>query len=231
MNINFDLIAEPQCGIAIDSSKTEYDAYGIFQHDNTAVINIIKKENSPLDFKSVSDNSLIECKFVEHPDETEVTHHKFLYGDGIYTIYHFVIPYINNYSEELDYPSLWYDEGHIIYNNEELTPAQLTTLFDQDNFSNYGVKTQTLCTCGLHDCYYHWSMEVFNKRNVCDKSSFRDIIYKRDMAWMAINVIDYLVDQGNVSEAAEILEKMEACGAVCANKNTHSPFNNCGCSG
>ena len=99
METNIELIAEPQCGIAVDSSSTQYVDYdsillyekGYFSKDLSVVLNILHK-NGSFDSQINDDKIRLDCEIIDHEDPTEVTHHKFADGDGLYTIEHFVIP-------------------------------------------------------------------------------------------------------------------------------------------
>lgn len=259
MDINFNLIAEPQCGIAIDSSSTQYvenDSLllyekGNFSKDLSVVLNILRKRIKPeeqgiqiqeQDIQINDDSELLDCELIDHDDLTEVTHHKFKQGDGIYEIYHFVIPterwYTNVYTSEVDgvdqfqhkYTNvIYYKDGNFYKVSEDIEEQifinDILALKDEDTSLMYA-SSITLCTCQLHKCYFNLSMHLM-QLGPCNPQIYNDLIYKRDMAWMGINVINYLLDEGNPMEAEIILQKLEGCNGVCINE--HKRFRNCGC--
>lgn len=58
------------------------------------------------------------------------------------------------------------------------------------------------------------------------------LIYNRDIIWMAINVIKYLIELGQYYEAQRVLEDITQCGGICkdvmVDKNTIGG-GGCGC--
>ena len=260
MKVNFELLAEPECGIAIDSSSTEYVTdeaslriKGNFSKEYSVILNILCKDTST-SVQIQDDETELDCDFIDHSDPTEVTHHKFSQGDGIYRIHHFVIPteaWVTDiyFDSENPYTGsynvlVYYSDGKLYKSillqdtddeestliSEEITYQDLLDMVDEQvNASFLYETTTTLCLCGLHECYFHLAMDLLNQKGVCNTDTKQDLIYKRDMVWMGINVINYLLDEGYELEAAAILEKLEGCNGVCSKNLGHKPFVNCGC--
>lgn len=267
MNINFELIAEPECGIAVDSSSTEYatgtDIYtkGNFSKDQCVVLNVLHKadpqpkegcQKSKYTYE-IQGDVITECAFLNHNDPTEVTHHKFKDGDGLYYIDHFIIPtteWFNTTYQAMHeyYTGIYcYDEatGALVFYDasnadpiivtEPIHEVMLDLFYDTDGNELYHdisvlhTRSLTLCTCGLHECYYHLAMQLLGSLGPCDMKVDSDLIYKRDMVWMGINVIDYLLDKGDPYTASGILRKLEECNGVCSKFLGHKPFKDCGC--
>lgn len=231
---DFNLIAEPECGIAIDSSCSDYTgAEDAFTKEHSIVLNIVHKKWDPdnkQDCQITVDENVPECAFLTHKDPTEVTHHKFTKGDGIYIIDHFVIPYSAHSGSISVKCVINGDKPKLVTgpNETEIAESQyLEVLLNASDIPH--TQATTLCTCGLHECYYHLAMELLQQPGICDTQERRDLIYKRDLVWMGINVIDYLLDQGNIYEANAILWKLEGCNGVCSKNLGHKPFKSCGC--
>lgn len=92
----------------------------------------------------------------------------------------------------------------------------------------------------LYDCYINFCQQLLQDRGFskCWSKNKVDseLVYKRDLVWMAINVIDYLVDRNNkpnqtLAEAQRIIELIHSCTGVCPEQgnNTKSGYG-CGCS-
>lgn len=253
MIINFDLIAEPNCGVAVDSSSTQYapDAgmtqytKGEFTKTGSVVLNILRKDGSEKASIKIQDDNIIDCEVIDHKDPTEVTHHKFTQGDGLYTIDHFIVPTVDWYnyiyssgSFESTYEIvICFDpESKSLYqvdsegNSSAISPQQLLSMYN-DNLDISVAHSQsiTLCTCGLHECYFHIAMQLLQSAGPCSTQDSADLVYKRDMVWMGINVINYLLDLGDPYTAALVLKKLEECNGVCSKWLQHKPFKDCGC--
>lgn len=82
--------------------------------------------------------------------------------------------------------------------------------------------------CHLRQCFIDICYEIFKQTqsircniNVLDKN----LIYKRDLLWSAINVIKYLVEQKQFDEAERLLNNITSCNGLCdSNQNKE-----CGC--
>lgn len=69
------------------------------------------------------------------------------------------------------------------------------------------------------------NMACFNRSNVDD-----GLIYRRDMVWMALNTIHYLVEANRLQEAQRIIEQIGGCNGLCKGWYEHSGLKpDCGC--
>lgn len=69
------------------------------------------------------------------------------------------------------------------------------------------------------------SGRCFSKSNVDD-----ELIYRRDMVWMALNVIRYLVEANRLQEAQRIIEQIGGCNGLCDGWYRHDGVKpDCGC--
>lgn len=84
----------------------------------------------------------------------------------------------------------------------------------------------------MFKCYINYCNQIFKTRTEtnCFASNFltAEVIYKRDLVWMAINVIKYLTESELYSEVSRIIASIEGCNGLCI--NTSSKYNGCGCS-
>ena len=90
------------------------------------------------------------------------------------------------------------------------------------------------CTCNLMECFYKLAkglLTTFCNKCVDKLENNKTAIQNRDLVWMAINVIKYLIGFGQYFEAQRILESITQCGnTICESLSTKSGGNSCGCS-
>lgn len=82
----------------------------------------------------------------------------------------------------------------------------------------------------LKKCYINLCNQIFNQRafSKCWNNKIdKELIYKRDLLWMALNVIKYLTHIDEIDEAQRIIELMNGCNGLCKSSNT--TIKNCGC--
>lgn len=97
--------------------------------------------------------------------------------------------------------------------------------------------------CHLLHCYLSLCQAIFegngfggtgkgNSRAGCfSKAKVDDeLIYRRDMVWMSLNVIRYLVEMNRLQEAQRIIEQIGGCNGLCKGWYEHSETKpGCGC--
>lgn len=94
--------------------------------------------------------------------------------------------------------------------------------------------------CHLLHCYLSLCQAIFEGQGfsgsggngACfSKSKVDDeLIYRRDMVWMALNVIRYLVEENRLQEAQRIIEQIGGCNGLCKGWYEHSGMKpDCGC--
>ena len=85
-------------------------------------------------------------------------------------------------------------------------------------------------TCNLRKCFINLCQQIFDNTASlrCEiKKADKELIYKRDLVWSAINVIKYLVEQKQFDEAERLLYRITKCNGLCDfNQNK-----GCGCCG
>lgn len=142
-------------------------------------------------------------------------------GDGYYTITKLTVPL----DKENPY---YYNDGKFYHNGEEITLQQLleinpnTTGLEIDYIHYFSI-------CNLKKCFIAMCQQIFEQQSsICNKNNVDSfLIYKRDLLWSAINVINYLVDMQQYEEAQSILEQMTECNGLCPPQTGKV---NCGCS-
>lgn len=84
--------------------------------------------------------------------------------------------------------------------------------------------------CHLRQCFIDICQKIFNEQASirCEKDKVdKELIYKRDLIWSAINVIKYLVEFEQFEEAERLLERITGCNGLCQ----HEESKGCGCCG
>lgn len=97
---------------------------------------------------------------------------------------------------------------------------------EQSQFSaSYDVDT-AMSIYQLRLCYVNLCQQIFDRMGCskCHTTSLDDLIFKRDMIYMAISVINYCIDLKHYHEAARHLEWIHVCGGLCHDNHP----NNCG---
>lgn len=181
------------------------------QASQTAIINIVVKRVTEQDDVKPS----IQINNNEVGNEDCVTYHTFNNGDGLYEVFHYVIN------------SAAIEDGKI--GGQEITVATLNSYIETLSPESYGfTQTLTVSIYELHECYRKVANEIFKRRDICDTKAYSDLIYKRDMVWMAINVINYMIDNGQTELIESLLKKLHSCHGIC--KTINKTNKGCGCS-
>lgn len=86
----------------------------------------------------------------------------------------------------------------------------------------------------LQKCLVNLCLEIFKqitKAKGCfsNKFSNSDLVFKRDLVWMAINVIKYMSKYNMKAEAARIITQLEGCNGICTGTSSSEKISECGC--
>lgn len=165
--------------------------------------------------------------FIKTLEDEEVIFDNLL--DGFYTLVTLKVPYSmsNMY---------YYKDGKFYKNIQEV---ELQEIVDTNpEVSGVEVSYQYYFhTCRLRKCYVNICQEILDKvaSIECDKKNLdRNLIYKRDLIWSALNVIKYMAEAEQYEEAERLLERITGCNGLCDNSygecGCHKPVqSNCGC--
>ena len=128
----------------------------------------------------------------------------------------------------------YYDNGKIYYYGitGEIREASYQELVDINPNACNIIKFvyNFFSVCQLRKCYVALCQKIFNDRGFdrCFNGKVdSQLIYKRDLVWAALNVIEYMVDSNQLAEAQRLLERINGCNGLCAGVNTGD--NGCGC--
>lgn len=162
--------------------------------------------------------------------------------DGWFTVVHMVLPsqdwFESAESSTLElYSIVYYTDGENIYKYVDGS----TSTVDAEEIIEVNTEDTTLSRvtkdyvsiCYLQQCYINYCKQIFEDSafTTCwNKNDDSENSYKRDLVWMAINVIKYLVKCGQLFEAQRIIEVMDGCNGLCPADDETSTTSGCGCS-
>lgn len=168
--------------------------------------------------------------------------------DGWITLYHIILPTketLERISKEgLNNKYTFYIDNDKIYKNyyENSEVKNFESSVDEILMFNKNLVVGTfiyeqdyISICNLNKCYVNLSLDVFKNLDgfgQCFKNNLNnsDIVLKRDIIWMAINVINYMIKYNMKAEAARIINQLEGCNGICNSNNKTKTVSRCGCS-
>lgn len=171
------------------------------------------------------DENFIQVYILKFEDQTEVFVKSaetqtvtFSYSqDGFYTLCKVTIPLDTS-------KPIYYKLGKYYYNNQEISLKDLIKLSEVDAEYSY-----FFSTCNLKKCFVKVCQEIFNSKNtICSQGNVdHSLIYKRDLIWSALNVIQYMAEMDQMDEAQRLLEEITSCNGLCPSSSQSS--SGCGC--
>lgn len=236
-----------KCGISIED-KTQYKG-----EEETS-----QKENYYKFSETCSVDVLRLNKYKEDPEYKKPVYNPHNPGDtctnlsvnfdGYFTVIHIIFPtkkYIDDNipnARDTDDIVLCADEnGYYIKHKdtneyEQISIETVITEIDKSNNEATAKKVELsyVSICFLKKCYINLCQQIFNNRGFSrcfDRSTVdNDLIYRRDLLLMAINVIKYLTECDQLYEAERIIEILDGCNGLCLPSDITSTTNGCGCS-
>ena len=167
--------------------------------------------------------------------------------DGWFDVIHLVLPSIEWFNREIDksegsalglYDLVYFSDGIDIYKYLDGNVSQVTIIevLEVNPINTTVSKTNRdyVSICFLRKCYINLCQQIFEDRGFsrCWNKNKVDseLIYKRDLVWMTINVIKYLTECEQLAEVERIIETIQGCNGLCVSSNLTSKTNGCGCS-
>lgn len=167
--------------------------------------------------------------------------------DGWFTVNHIVLPSATWFeNEKLKtegsalglYDIVYFSDGNNVYKyiNNNVTRTTINEVLEINPTNTTISKTDKdyVSICFLRKCYINLCKQIFNDRGFSscwNKNSVdSELVYKRDLAWMAINVIKYLTECEQLNEVERIIEALQGCNGLCTPSNVTSKTSGCGCS-
>lgn len=167
--------------------------------------------------------------------------------DGWFTVNHVILPSDKWFETELSktegsslelYNIVYFSDGSNVYKyvNNSITQVTVKEILEINPINTTISKTNKdyVSICFLRKCYINLCKQIFNDRGFssCWNKNTVDseLVYKRDLVWMAINVIKYLTECEQLSEVERLIETLQGCNGLCSSSNETSNTNGCGCS-
>ena len=172
--------------------------------------------------------------------------------DGWFSIIHIILPSKDWFDTQLEkiegsrlglYGFIYYSDGITIYKYNPKTKEKpvavpldeiLELNLEAGDYTIYSNETDYVSICFLRKCYINLCKQIFNSRGFssCWSKNTIDseLVYKRDLVWMTINVIKYLTECNQLMEVERIVEVLQGCNSsICPSNLNTSKVNGCGC--
>ncbi len=124
------------------------------------------------------------------------------------------------------------DVTETLVNATIITPEQLMSSALIENTTIEGIQQDYFNYCGLNKCYINVCEHLFTSQTVGGKCGDKDkntYTSNRDMVWMALNTISYMVSFGQYAEALRILTIITDCNGLCNSDMFMRKGSTCGC--
>ena len=231
MKINFCIKKSDKFKVAVTGHDV-YDEVSDFFNDqytfeDSATLNLLFKLDSE------ENQELSDAAFCEHvkSDYTFVT----LTDDGLYKVSHIIIPtvdYLNTINtHEL---TVWGYKNGKLYKKIKGTTTWVESSVKEVSEANIPgfIKDEvyTFTLSNLKDCFAKICEELLcDLCDGCYKDKNTQAILNRDLVWMAINCIEYALEEGNFFLAQKLLERISTCSGPCSSKQNGCKHKHGGC--
>lgn len=153
--------------------------------------------------------------------------------EGLFIAHYLVIP--NKFT--IDSPTGYYWDGdHPVYvdalgNEKRIELKTLLTInVELTNIKRFS--KDFLSICSLKNCYIKICKELMNKScpENCSGTQYSELSYKKDLLWMAINILEYLIEFDRIDEANQLLKQVYyGCNGLCKQTTLRLGDYDCGC--
>lgn len=242
MKLEIDVCTNESCKISIEDLTTDYQPeyntnanFGTFRYSDTLSIDVlqhIKTDGTELQSATITNHNGKMC-----PVTLPVNF------DGWFKVHHIVLPTIEWVDARLKekelsilnlYQTVYCSDGENIYKyigNYGPALASLEEIVERntENTTLSRVTKDYVSICFLRKCYINLCQQILNSKafDKCLNKINNELTLKRDMVWMAINVINYMTEFNQLHEVARLIERITSCNGLCPN---NSKINGgCGC--
>ncbi len=243
MDAVFNIFETKNYGICVEGLESDNSEYLTedqlivstrnYTYSQTVTVNVLYS------LDSVGNARYEAMNINNHETEIDRTYFTDLH-DGLYKIIHLIIPnenwimYLERHSSESfdAYSKIyWYDTlGNKFKNYPQGIEVTIDDILNETSATSTIIRAEKgkFIIYHLNECFGILCKDLFlNLQKSCNENdnAIKQKIFNRDLFWMAINSIKYLVSFSRYYEAQQMLERVSKCGLLCDTKITYD----CGC--
>ena len=239
MELNINITTSDKCKIVVQDVST------YLAEDFSGIVKGKFKYSDTISIDVLQHNQTLKTIYTKHDTLKSVDIP--IGFDGWFSLVHLVIPNIELFNKELEktegsalglYDIVYFSDGIDIYKyiNGETSQVTIDDILEINtvNTTISRISRDFVSICFLRKCYINLCQQIFNDRGISkcwNKNKVNsELIYKRDLVWMAINVVKYLTQCEQLAEADRVIKTIQGCNGLCVSTNLTNSTNGCGCS-
>lgn len=239
MELNINITTSDKCKIVVQDVST------YLAEDFSGIVKGKFKYSDTISIDVLQHNQTLKTIYTKHDTLKSIDIP--IGFDGQFSLVHLVIPNIEWFNKELEktegsalglYDIVYFSDGIDIYKyiNGETSQVTIDDILEINtvNTTISRISRDFVSICFLRKCYINLCQQIFNDRGISkcwNKNKVNsELIYKRDLVWMAINVVKYLTQCEQLAEADRVIKTIQGCNGLCVSTNLTNSTNGCGCS-
>lgn len=239
MELNINITTSDKCKIVVQDVST------YLAEDFSGIVKGKFKYSDTISIDVLQHNQTLKTIYTKHDTLKSVDIP--IGFDGQFSLVHLVIPNIEWFNKELEktegsalglYDIVYFSDGTDIYKyiNGKTSQVTIDDILEINtvNTTISRISRDFVSICFLRKCYINLCQQIFNDRGISkcwNKNKVNsELIYKRDLVWMAINVVKYLTQCEQLAEADRVIKTIQGCNGLCVSTNLTNSTNGCGCS-
>ena len=239
MELNINITTSDKCKIVVQDVST------YLAEDFSGIVKGKFKYSDTISIDVLQHNQTLKTIYTKHDTLKSIDIP--IGFDGQFSLVHLVIPNIEWFNKELEktegsalglYDIVYFSDGIDIYKyiNGETSQVTIDDILEINtvNTTISRISRDFVSICFLKKCYINLCQQIFNDRGISkcwNKNKVNsELIYKRDLVWMAINVVKYLTQCEQLAEVERLVEIINGCNGLCSQSNSSQNSNECGCS-
>lgn len=239
MELNINITTSDKCKIVVQDVST------YLAEDFSGIVKGKFKYSDTISIDVLQHNQTLKTIYTKHDTLKSIDIP--IGFDGQFSLVHLVIPNIEWFNKELEktegsalglYDIVYFSDGIDIYKyiNGKTSQVTIDDILEINtvNTTISRISRDFVSICFLKKCYINLCQQIFNDRGISkcwNKNKVNsELIYKRDLVWMAINVVKYLTQCEQLAEAERVIETIQGCNGLCVSTNLTNNTNGCGCS-
>lgn len=215
-------------------TESDYSNYNNFKYEDSIGIAVVQH------YKSNGEELLHSYKYIPHNEDQQFIEIPTNF-DGYFKLCYIVLPtkqFVDTL-DNLEDLTWYYSDGIKLYKKSSNTIEQEIQLQEILNINIYNTtiskfEDTLMSICNLKKCFIIQCTKILESK-IFTKCAYKNkvdenLIFNRDLLWMFINTISYLVEFGQFLEAQRLLELIQSCNGICKSNHRESNSNGCGCS-